>query len=402
MRTARADAFRLPTTTRYEFEKKIGDGGMGVVYRALDRETGDRVAAKVFRFRPADNPTLFRRIDREFRAASALEHPNIVRALAFESDGERCFLVFELVEGGSLGDRLDRHGRVPEADAVKLITQLAQALHYAHAAGVIHRDVKPDNVLLTRDGRVKLTDFGLAKELDADEELTRQAAGLGTPNYMAPEQFYNARGADARCDVYSLAATLYHLLTGRPPFEAKTDVVMLTLKQTGKGTSPRAVVSDVSERVDAAVRAALDPEPARRPQSVMAFFKLLTARAHLGRSGRIHLPPPRDDRRNATRHDLRVGAFGTVDAGLHGGAEEVWPLVVRDVSAEGLGLSLARRFEAGTRLAVDLHGGPDATPRRYAARVIRVQPEAGGYWVHGCVFDPPLSDAEVTAVLRYA
>jgi serine/threonine protein kinase len=404
MKTARETEFRLPAISRYEFEKKIGEGGMGVVYRALDRDTGRRVAIKVFRFRPGDHPTLFRRIDREFRAASALDHPNIVRALAFDSDGDRCYLVFELVEGGSLGDHLERHGPLAEAVAVRVVTQVAQALHHAHAAGVVHRDVKPDNVLLQADGRVKLTDFGLAKEVDAEEDLTRQASGLGTPNYMAPEQFYNARGADVRCDVYSLAATLYHLLTGRLPFDARTDLVMLTKKQKGVGTSPRELEPWVSERVDAAVRAALDPDPDRRPQTMLAFFRALTARTRLGRPAPVRLRPSArpDDRRVAARYELKVGAVGAVESGVHGGGEEVWPLVVRDVSGTGVGITLARRFEVGTRLAVEVHAGLDAPAQRYPARVVRVFAEPGGYWGHGCVFDAPLADDEVARLIRFA
>lgn len=406
MKTAQQPEFRLPNSARYQFEKLLGSGGMGAVYQALDRRTGDLVAVKVLRFKPADNPTLLRRIEREFRAASTLEHPNIVRALAFESDGQTCFLVYELVNGGSLGDRLDRHGRVAEPDAIKLITQVAQALHYAHTAGVIHRDVKPDNILLLPDGRVKLCDFGLAKEIDAAEELTRQAAGLGTPNYMAPEQFCDARSAGVKCDVYSLAATLYHLLTGKVPFDGKTDLAILTKKQKASGTSPRAVVPAVTDRVDIAVRTALHPDPKQRPESVLEFFKQLTARSRFGKPGSavnfVNQPAGPDDRRRAARQILKVGTLATVDPELHGGGvEDVWPLVVRDVSATGIGLTFARRFEVGTQLGVELHTAPEAS-RRFPARVVRVLPERGGYWVHGCVFDPPLSEAEVTGLLRFS
>ncbi|QDU21471.1 serine/threonine-protein kinase [Urbifossiella limnaea] len=405
MKSARAREFQLPVTTRYEFEKLLGSGGMGVVYQALDRRTGERVAIKVLRFQPSANPTLFKRIEREFRSASNLEHPNIVRALAFETDERSCFLVYELINGGSLGDRLDNHGRIPEVDAVKLITQVAQALHYAHSFGVIHRDVKPDNVLILPSGRVKLTDFGLAKELDNDEELTRQASGLGTPNYMAPEQFVDARSAGVQCDVYSLAATLFHLLTGRIPFDGKTDLAILTMKERGIGTSPRALLPGISGRVDAAIRAALNPDATKRPATVLEFFKLLTARTRLGRPGAVpnltQSAAP-DDRRVSCRHTLKVGACGVVDTTLHGGTEEVWPLVVRDVSGTGIGVTLARRFEVGTELGIELHAGREPGLRRFAARVVRVQSDRGGYWVHGCVFDPPIHEDDVAGLLEFA
>ncbi len=401
-KSARLIPAGTPSTARYEFEKELGSGGMGVVYQALDRRTGDRVAVKVLRFRPDQNPTLFRRIEREFRSATALEHPNIVRALGMESDAQSGFLVYELVNGGSLADRLEQHGRLAEADAVKIITQVAQALHYAHACGVIHRDVKPDNVLLLPDGRVKLTDFGLAKEVEAEEELTRQACGLGTPNYMAPEQFTDAKSAGVRCDVYSLAATLYHLLTGRLPFDGKTDLAILTKKQRGADTSPRKVVPGISERVDIAVRLALHPDPNQRPATIMAFFKLLAARSRFGRGNEVRLAAAGpDDRRTSARHMLKVGTVGAIESALHGGAEEVWPLVVRDVSVSGIGLTLARRFEAGTELAVELQTGPEGS-KRFPVRVVRVQPDRGGYWVHGCTFDPPLAEGEVAALLQFA
>jgi serine/threonine protein kinase len=193
---------RLPATDRYEFQDTLGTGGVGTVYRALDRQTGELVAIKVLRYKPSENAVLHQRIVREFRAASELEHPNIVRALAFETDGDIDYLVFELVEGGSLGDKLEECRKFSEAEAVRIITQVGQALEYAHSRGVIHRDVKPDNVLVLPDGRVKLTDFGLAKTIDADDDnLTRPASGLGTPQFMAPEQFASAKTAGVRSDV---------------------------------------------------------------------------------------------------------------------------------------------------------------------------------------------------------
>ena len=156
---------RFPVSSaRFEFQHEIGSGGMGTVYRALDRRTSKPVAIKILKAKRSENPTLHQRLAREFKAASELEHPNIVRAISFETDGELSYLVSELVEGDSLGDRLDKHCRLSEADAVRIITQIAQALHYAHQKQIIHRDVKPDNILLLHDGRAKLTDFGLAKD----------------------------------------------------------------------------------------------------------------------------------------------------------------------------------------------------------------------------------------------
>ena len=233
---------RLPRLARYEFGQPVGNGGMGTVYRALDRSTGAHVAIKVLRTKMSENLPAHQRLVQEFKAATQLEHPNIVRALDIGIDGSVSYLVYELVEGGSLADRIDAARRLPEADAVRIITQVAQALHYAHQRNVIHRDVKPDNILVLPDGRAKLTDFGLAKDFNNDIDLTRPSSALGTPNFMGPEQFGNAKGVDARCDVYSLAATLYNAVTGRLPFDARTPLAILALKER-EPMSPRALSS---------------------------------------------------------------------------------------------------------------------------------------------------------------
>ena len=278
--TANKQASVLPQSKRYEFQERIGTGGMGTVYRALDRETNQPVAIKVLKVKYTENPTLHRRLAREFRAASELEHPNIVHALELQTDGESSFVVFELVEGCSLGARIDKEHGLPEAEAIRIITQVTQALDYAHRRKVVHRDVKPDNILLLPDGRAKLTDFGLAKDYgeNRDDDLTRNASAMGTPNFMAPEQFVNAKTAGTLCDIYSLGATLYNALTGAVPFTAKTPVAILNKKMKGDYKPVRSLVSGVSERVEAAIASCLSPDPARRPPTCLAFFKILTAR----------------------------------------------------------------------------------------------------------------------------
>jgi serine/threonine protein kinase len=126
----------------------------------------------------------------------------------------------EFVEGESLGNKIQREGSLDQPTALRIISQVAEGLHQAHKLGLIHRDVKPDNILITTNGTAKLTDLGLVKELEADNNLTRTGRGLGTPHFMAPEQFRNAKKADVRCDIYSLAATLYMMVTGELPFKS--------------------------------------------------------------------------------------------------------------------------------------------------------------------------------------
>jgi serine/threonine protein kinase len=405
-----ATVIKPPTSTRYEFGNTIGSGGAGSVYRARDRQTGAAVAIKVLKSRLLDDPQLHKRLATEFRAATQLEHPNIVRALELGNDGGISYLVYELVEGENLGDKIEGQLKLGEPEAVRIITQVAQALHYAHMRQVIHRDVKPDNILVLPDGRAKLTDFGLAKDYNNDMDLTRHAAGLGTPHFMAPEQFSTAKTVDARADIYSLGATLYNAVTGRLPFDAKFPLAILTKKEKGDLTPVRKLVPGLSDRVEEAVKAALDPNPKNRPASCLEFFKILTAR----RSAEFYPPvdvtsqegaPTGAERRAWVRHPLGVGAYGAVDTAVHGGGEdteELWPLVVRDVSAGGIGVLLARRFEMGTELTIELMTGPDPVPRRLPARVVRIEPESLGHWVHGCAFRHPLSDEELDALIKFA
>jgi serine/threonine protein kinase len=400
-----AVAVRPPTSTRYVFGEPIGSGGAGSVYRARDKVTGGPVAIKVLNCRMIDNATLHKRLATEFRAATQLEHPNIVRALEICSDGSTSYLVYELVEGENLGDRIERKKRLPEAEAVRIITQVAQALHYAHQRQVIHRDVKPDNILVLPDGRAKLTDFGLAKDYNNDMDLTRHAAGLGTPHFMAPEQFSAAKTVDARADVYSLGATLYNAVTGQLPFDAKFPLAILTKKERGELIPLRQLVPGASERVEAATRAALAVNPAERPASCLEFFKLLTTRLS-AEIDRVEDPKPSGSERRAfVRHPLGIGTFGSIDTAIYGGTgetDELWPLVVRDVSSGGIGVLLARRFEMGTELTIELTAGTDATPRWLAARVVRIEPECNGHWVHGCAFRHPLSEEELAALVKFA
>src|SRR2546423_12082350 len=208
----------LQTIGSYDILSKIAEGGMGTVYKGRHQTTGQIVAIKIVPPSAARNPTLLKRFEREFAAARALDHPHIVKAIEFDGANATPFLVMEFVDGESLGQRIERDGRLPEDEALRLITQVSRGLYRAPRQGVIHRDVKPDNILVGRDGQAKLTDLGLVKDAAEDYNLTRTGRGLGTPHFMAPEQFKNAKNVDKRCDVYSLGATLYMMVTGQTPF----------------------------------------------------------------------------------------------------------------------------------------------------------------------------------------
>lgn len=259
----------------YELLETIAEGGMATVYRGRHRPSGTCVAVKIVPPHIAGNAIMLRRFEQEYTAARAIDHPNIVKALEFGREGDTPYLVMELVEGESLGQRLERTGRLREEEAICIMVQVAEGLQQAHDVGLIHRDVKPDNILLTRDGRAKLTDLGLVKELDADLKLTRTGRGLGTPHFMAPEQFRNAKMADARCDVYSLGATLYMAVTGELPFRSNGPLDAWMKKIRNEIASVRELAPDLSERLDRTIRRAMDPEPARRPDSCRTFISEL-------------------------------------------------------------------------------------------------------------------------------
>ena len=254
----------LQSVGNYELIEKIAEGGMGAIYRGRQRGSGLVVAVKIMPAHMAQNPILLKRFEQEFRAASRLDHPNIVSALAIDQlhgeNGDQPYLVMEFVEGESLGQKIEREGRMSEADAIRVIAQVAQGLHRAHKQNLVHRDVKPDNILLSTDGVAKLADLGLVKETDTDLNLTKTGRGLGTPHFMAPEQFRNAKNADSRCDIYSLGATLYQMVTGELPFRSSGPLDAWMKKIQNEITAPRQIVPALSERVEVAILRAMDAD----------------------------------------------------------------------------------------------------------------------------------------------
>jgi tetratricopeptide (TPR) repeat protein/predicted Ser/Thr protein kinase len=247
----------------YEVLGEIGRGGMGVVYRARQRGLGRLVALKMVRPGTARPETEAQRFRNEAGMAALLDHPNIVPVHEVGQQGEHLYLSMKLVEGGSLAGRVADFRDDPPA-AARLVATLARAMHHAHQRGVLHRDLKPSNILLDAEGRSYVTDFGLAKQPEADSSLTQSGAVVGTPSYMAPEQ---ARGRRAEIttatDVYGLGAVLYALLTGRPPFQGTS--VLETLEQV-KGQEPeppRRANRRVSRDLETICLKSLHKEPGR-------------------------------------------------------------------------------------------------------------------------------------------
>jgi serine/threonine protein kinase len=265
----------LPAIGNYDVLDKIAEGGMGSIYKARHRDTGALVAIKTMPPKTSGNAVLLKRFEQEFRAASKLDHPNIVRALEYGETSQSPYLVMEYVDGESLGNRIERQGRMAEDEAIRIITQVARALHSAHKRGMVHRDVKPDNVLLTTDGQAKLADLGLVKETETDQNLTQTGKGLGTPHFMAPEQFRNAKNADPRCDVYSLAATLYMTVTGELPFQGNGPLDTWMKKVHNDFAPPKQLVPELSDRMDCAIRRGMHPDAGERPATCREFIEEL-------------------------------------------------------------------------------------------------------------------------------
>jgi len=293
-----------PQLGNYDIVSKIAEGGMGTVYKGRNRTTGEVVAIKVIAPTTAKNPVLLQRFEREFLAARVLDHPNVVKALDYCGTGPHPFLVMEFVDGESIGQRIERKGPITEAESLKLMAQVCEGLQRAHKQGLVHRDVKPDNILITREGVAKLTDMGLVKDVEGDLNLTKTGRGLGTPHYMAPEQFRNAKNVDVRGDIYSLGATLYAMVTGIIPFDNASPLDCWMKKVRNEFPTPRELNPALSDRVDWAIRRAMSAEPDRRPTSCREFLEDLT--------GQSRTSPPRPGSQPTTA------------------ATDVWYLVYKD------------------------------------------------------------------------
>jgi eukaryotic-like serine/threonine-protein kinase len=289
----------------YRILQKVGEGGMGVVYKGYQESLGRYVAVKVLRRELAQDEQFIIRFRQEARAVAKLSHPNVLHVYdAGVVDGVH-YIVMDYVEGGSLRD-LMRQGPLPLERATSIAAQVADALDYAHQQGLVHRDVKPANVLLTEDGRPLLTDFGIARALDASQRLTRTGTQVGTPEYMAPEQ---AQGdpADGRADIYALGIVLYEMLTGQVPFHAATPMATL-YKQVHDPLPPlqRARLA-IPHWLEAAVKRALAKRPEDRYHKASDFARDLRQQTEHGARRRTPTPVRQPQRRSPV--PLLIGAI---------------------------------------------------------------------------------------------
>jgi serine/threonine-protein kinase len=251
-RSAPESAQELRKLGEYRILRLLGEGGMGAVYLGYHEGLDRQVAIKVLNEEMVSNQLHIDRFYREAKSGALLNHPNIVRSLNIGQDQAtgKHYLVLEYVDGPSARQLLDQYGPLPVGDVVHMALDIARALEHVHSRNVIHRDIKPDNILTTRSGVGKLADLGLAKRIDEASHLTATRQGFGTTHYMPYEQAISARKADGRADIYALGATLYHLLTGVVPFTGESHLEVVEKKSRGYFTPAGALNEAVPPELD--------------------------------------------------------------------------------------------------------------------------------------------------------
>lgn len=261
---------------RYQLIQNIGNGGMAVVYQARDLMLERPVAIKVLRGDYSKNEAFRERFRLEAKAAANLSHPNIVTVHDFGFDSDRLYLVMEYVPGTDLKTILREKVRLPVEDAVKIIIQAAAGIGYAHRAGLIHCDVKPHNILVTPDQRVKVTDFGIARAMASVHPDEKHDVVWGSPLYFSPEQAAGGAPSPAS-DVYSLGVVLYELLTGRLPFNSTDPTELARMHREAVPTPPRKLNAEIPQQLEQIIMKVLAKEPSARYRTADQFGRVLSS-----------------------------------------------------------------------------------------------------------------------------
>jgi len=251
---------------RYTLDKRLG-GAMGIVFRGIDEQTGATIALKVLPRNLAHDPNFVERFKREVKATCVLSHPNVVHIYDTGIEQGVFYLATEFIDGETLTSKLRRETRLSELDSLHILRDIGKALGHAHSRRVLHRDLKPDNVMITKDGVVKLADFGLAKFLRDEQPITAEGIAVGTPHYISPEQARALKDTDHRSDLYSLGATVFHLVTGRLPYEGDNGAEVMKRHVFEAVPDPRSVRADLHPAIAELLMKLMAKSPAQRYQS---------------------------------------------------------------------------------------------------------------------------------------
>jgi serine/threonine protein kinase len=378
----------------FEVLAEIGRGGCATVYKARHKPTGSNAAIKVPPSFLELEPDSLERFKREFTAIRQLKHPNIVRSLAMGLHDDMPYLVLEFVPGKNLEERIKLTGAVSCASAAAIFLQVAEGLRYLHANHILHRDIKPSNIFVANDKSAKLGDFGLLKKLTESHQLTRSRQGMGTMEYGAPEQFEDAKRVDHRCDLYSLAATLYTALTGKFPFGKGSHLQVMQRKFLNQFVPLRLLLPAIDPAIDELVCRSLDPDPAKRPRDCDELIGIL-------RAWRTDLQPAATEKEEVFRirpgKERRVTLRFAVDltatfVPFHQNMRGRWEATVLDLSAAGIRLRTLRAVAANSVLQINLGR------TSHLALVHWVEPEKDQAQIAGCSFVHPLPSQELNAL----
>ncbi|HWY85978.1 MAG TPA: serine/threonine-protein kinase [Gemmataceae bacterium] len=408
----------------YELLEKVGVGGMGSVFKARLKGKEEFVALKIANRAVAGDPVLLQRFQNEFKIASQLQHPNLARFLGYAVENNTPYLVMEFVPGQSLDKRLKSQGPMSLPSALATMGQVASALDFIHQKNLVHRDIKPGNILIDPGGQAKLADLGLAKNLDSHSLLTHSGTGLGTLEYAAPEQFDNAKNVDRRSDIYGLAATMYVALSGKFPFGHGSQMRILMHKLDHQFTPLSQLIEGVSPALDQVIIRSLHPDPTIRPASIPEFLSAMWSKdppvtilmpkplpeesvtprkprnKPLENAAKVNSPEvasrKQERRSGGTRHAIQIVATLSVANALH---QESWSAQIVDISPGGLCLQIHRRFEPSTLLNVFLPEEKTGQPTPHLVRTCWIKALPDKTWLLGCHFVSPLEKEDLDQFL---
>ncbi|MBI4613314.1 MAG: serine/threonine protein kinase [Planctomycetes bacterium] len=332
----------------FEIVEKLSQGAMGIVYKARQVSMDRVVALKVLSKDLKKKPHYVQRFLREARAVAKLTHKNIVSGIDVGIDQGIYYFAMEFVEGETLKDRIRREGQLPELAALEIALQMAEALECANQHGILHRDIKPDNIMITADGVAKLCDLGLARLDSTDSSLTQEGTSMGTPDYISPEQARGLKDIDTRTDIYSLGVTLYHMLTGDTPFRAENSMVVMSMHITEPFPDIRSLRDDIAPETEAVLLKMVAKEREERYQNPRELREDLAA--HLAGQPPVHVGGVR--RRGPVKTTGRSSRAGTPRR-----ADASGPRTRRSASTLGIGIGVAAGVLSAAVLLVFVAAG---------------------------------------------